>query len=186
MVSRNLERLPAFDGDALNVIVETSRGQRSKYKYDSKLDIFRFHKLLPVGQFFPFNFGFLPSTIGGDGDPLDVLLLGDEPIPMGTLVLGDVLAVLEADQTQDGKTNRNDRVIAVPLNAKSRKPVQPELRLDETLTTNIEKFFVAYNQLQGREFKSRGTHGKGQAMEIIKQAVSNAARKTKGQAPITA
>jgi inorganic pyrophosphatase len=171
MVSRNLERLPTFDGEAVNVIVETPSGERCKFKYDSKNDIFRLQKFLPFGQFFPFNFGFLPSTVGGDGDPLDVLLLCDGPIAMGTLVLGKIIAVLEAKQTQDGKTNRNDRVIAIPLEGKSRKPVQPEVHLDGKLSESIEKFFVTYNQLQGREFEPLGTHGEDRALQIIRQAM---------------
>ena len=171
MASRNLERLPTFDGDAVNVIVETPKGEHCKFKYDSKSDIFRLQKLLPPGQLFPFNFGFLPSTVGGDGDPLDVLLLCEEPVAVGTLVLGKVTAVLEAEQTQDGKTNRNDRLIAIPLEAKSRKLVRPGVHLEAKLTESIEKFFIIYNQLQGRGFKPLGTHGEERALQIIRQAM---------------
>lgn len=170
----NLQLLPTFDGDALNIVVDTAKGQHSKYKYDAKLGLFRFQKLLPLGQSFPFNFGFLPSTTGGDDDPLDVLLLGEEPIPIGTLVLGAILGVLEAEQTQEGKTNRNDRVLAAPLNASSRKLVQPEIELNDDVTQSIEKFFVTYNQMQGRTFKPLGTHGKDRALQIIRRAMKNA------------
>lgn len=63
----------------LNVIVETPKGSRTKFKYDNKSGLFLFDKALPVGQSFPFDFGFLPSTVGEDGDPLDVLILADQP-----------------------------------------------------------------------------------------------------------
>ena len=63
----------------LNVIIETPAGSRSKFKFDEELGLFRLHKLLPVGAAFPFDFGFVPGTKGDDGDPLDVLVLVDEP-----------------------------------------------------------------------------------------------------------
>ena len=67
MAPEKLESLPAFDHGAVNVIVETSKGQRSKFKYDSRQEIFRLEKRLPLGLVFPFDFGFVPSTIGEDG-----------------------------------------------------------------------------------------------------------------------
>src|SRR3981081_4677359 len=106
--------LPPFDGDAVNIVIETPKGGRAKMKYDEAADVFRFEKLLPLGQAFPFDFGFLPATEGGDGDPLDVLLIGEEPAPVGCVVLGKIVGVLEGKQTENGKGERNDRIIAVP------------------------------------------------------------------------
>jgi len=63
MAPEKLESLPAFDQGAVNVIVETSKGQRSKFMYA----FFRLEKRLPLGLVFPFDFGFVPSTIGEDG-----------------------------------------------------------------------------------------------------------------------
>ena len=97
--------------------------------------------------------------------------VGVEPAHVGCLLDVRIIGVIEAEQTQDGKTNRNDRVIAIPLEGKSRKPVQPEVHLDARLSESIEKFFVAYNQLQGREFKPLGTHGEERALQIIRQAM---------------
>ena len=70
-------KLPPFDPETgeLNVIIETPRGSHNKYAYDEQLGLIRFKKLLPAGMFFPFDFGFVPSTRSGDGDPLDVLVI---------------------------------------------------------------------------------------------------------------
>jgi Inorganic pyrophosphatase len=66
------------EGD-LNVIIETPKGNRNKLAYHPQLGAFQLKGVLPAGAVFPFDFGFLPSTKGEDGDPLDVLLLMDEP-----------------------------------------------------------------------------------------------------------
>jgi inorganic pyrophosphatase len=83
-----LTKLPAFDPETnyLNAIVETPKGSRNKYKYIEKLKVFQLHSLLPAGSVFPYDFGFIPSTRGMDGDPLDVLVLMEEPAPGGYLV----------------------------------------------------------------------------------------------------
>ena len=107
MQSRNLSRLPSFDKEsgALNIIVETPKNGRLKYKYNEKYGVFQFDKTLPYGFSFPFEFGFVPSTIGGDGDPLDVLVLSDEATFPGCLLLGQVLGVLQAEQREGKHVN---------------------------------------------------------------------------------
>ena len=67
------------DGEAIHVIVETPKGSRSKFAFDESRKVFRLKKVLPVGMAFPYDFGFVPSTKAEDGDPVDVLVLMDEP-----------------------------------------------------------------------------------------------------------
>jgi inorganic pyrophosphatase len=124
MTRYNISHLPPYDikSGHLNAIIETPKASRNKFKYHEEYGLFMFDKALPTGQSFPFDFGFLPSTIGEDGDPLDVLILTEEPTFTGCLVLARLLGVIEAEQTDKGETNRNDRFIAVPLEVKSQKP----------------------------------------------------------------
>src|SRR5437588_54678 len=83
-----LARLSPWDAKsgALNVIIETAKGSRNKLKYDSKRGLFQLGKVLPRGTIFPFDFGFIPSTRAEDGDPLDILVLMDEPTYPGCLI----------------------------------------------------------------------------------------------------
>jgi inorganic pyrophosphatase len=133
MESRNLNRLPPFDKEsgALNIVAETPKNGRLKCKYNEKNGMFQLDKTLPYGFSFPFEFGFVPSTTGGDGDPLDALLLSDEATFPGCLVLGQVLGVLQAEQREGKKVNRNDRLVAIPLSAKTQEPIIPAKTLDE-------------------------------------------------------
>src|SRR5947209_2197127 len=107
--------LDAYDPDSgeLYVVIETPKGSRNKYAFDEMKGLYKLKKVLPLGTLFPFDFGFVPSTLGDDGDPLDVLLLMDEPVFPGCLVAARLLGVIEAEQTEDGETERNDRLIAV-------------------------------------------------------------------------
>src|SRR4051794_30156861 len=91
-----LTHLPARADDSgrIHVIIDTPRGSRNKFKYDEELGVFRLGKVLPLGAYFPYDFGFIPSTRGEDGDPLDVLVLSEEPAFCGCLVSALLLGVL--------------------------------------------------------------------------------------------
>ena len=103
--------------DSVNVIIETPKGSRNKFKYDPDLRMFKLSKVLPEGMVFPYDFGFVPSTKGEDGDPVDVLVLADEPTFPGCLLECRLVGVLEAEQeekkngrrTQDLLPLRNNR-----------------------------------------------------------------------------
>ena len=166
----------------LNVIIEAPKGSRSKFKYDGKNGLFLFDKILPIGQIFPFDFGFLPSTEGGDGDPLDVLVITDEPTFVGCLVHAKLVGVIEAEQTDGDETERNDRLIAIPLEVKSGKPPAGATEhLQRDLIQTIGRFFVAYNQLQNKRFKPLRYAGPGRGMTVIRHAMSKF-KKSRGKA----
>src|SRR5437762_12387773 len=97
------------------VIIETPKGRRSKFSYDPKFNLFALGGLLPEGLAFPYDFGFIPSTLGDDGDPLDVLVLMDEPTHVGCLVEVRLIGVMEAVQAKNGKRTRNDRLIGIAI-----------------------------------------------------------------------
>src|ERR1700732_1001652 len=84
-------------------IIETPKGFRSKFDYDPESNLFKLAGLLPEGMMFPFDFGFIPSTLGADGDPLDIMVLMDAPAHVGCLIDVRIIGVIEAKQTQDGK-----------------------------------------------------------------------------------
>jgi inorganic pyrophosphatase len=167
------------ESGALNVIVDTPKDSRNKYKYDEPLGLFELRHVLPVGASFPFDFGFVPSTRGEDGDPLDVLVLMDEPAFVGCLVPARLLGVIEAEQTEEGKTMRNDRLIAVAALSQTHKEVRSLDQLSPTLLGEIEHFFVSYNAQRGRQFKPLGRHGPGRAEALIEEGMQTYRRGAK-------
>ena len=171
-----LEHLSAFDDQshALNVIIETPKGSRNKFKYDEELGLFRLSGVLPAGAVFPFDFGFVPSTIGQDGDPLDVLVLMDEPAFAGCLVASRLIGVIEAEQTEEDETSRNDRLIAVAANSHIHRDVHALHDLSDGLLTEIEHFFASYNAVRGKQFKPAGRHDADQAIKLVEEGIKQA------------
>src|SRR6195952_5261832 len=101
------------DDDLLQVIIETPKGNRNKYAFDPEQEIFLLKAALPAGMVFPYDFGFVPRTLADDGDPIDVLVLMDEPAFPGCALLTRLIGVIEGEQVVKEETNRNDRLIAV-------------------------------------------------------------------------
>src|ERR1044071_9297755 len=97
------------------VIIETPKGSRNKFRYDAKSKLFMLGGLLPEGMMFPFDFGFIPSTLGADGDPLDILVLMDAPAHVGCLIDVRIIGIINAVQSEDGKTESNDRLLGVAM-----------------------------------------------------------------------
>src|SRR4051794_25322924 len=156
--------LPPFSKNGeLHVFIDTPKGSRNKYEYDVEYHLFKLDGVLPAGAVFPFDFGYIPSTEGGDGDPLDVLVLMDEPAFVGCLVPSRLLGVIEADQTEDGKTTRNDRLIAVAANARDHGDLHSLDQLNDNLMEEIEHFFISYNMIKGKQFAPKGRFGPDRA-----------------------
>src|SRR6266700_4116654 len=100
-------------------IIETPKGCRNKFDYDPNSGLFMLGGLLPEGMMFPFDFGFIPSTLGADGDPLDIMVLLDAS---GTRRLPHRRANHRRDRShanQDGNTESNDRLLGVVVHSYS-------------------------------------------------------------------
>jgi inorganic pyrophosphatase len=176
MDSSLVSKLPAFweTTQLVNVIIDTTKAAPFKIRFDEKIQIFRIHKAMPLGFVFPFNLGFVPSTRGGDGDALDVLILTDHVLPIGCVVLGELVAVLEATQIEGPQKQRNDRLIAIPIELVSRKPMLPEVIFDKNLRAAISKFFIKYNELQGRVFRPLRYRPASHAVALVREhAIDN-------------
>src|SRR5690242_5325715 len=92
-------------------IIETPKGSRNKFNYDPESNLFLLAALLPEGMVFPFDFGFIPSTRGEDGDPLDIMVLVDAPVHVGCLMDVRIIGIIDAEQTEAGKTEKNSRIL---------------------------------------------------------------------------
>jgi len=155
----------------VNVVIETSRGSRTKLAYDPELKTFIVKKVLPQGMIFPFDFGFIPSTLSDDGDPLDVLVLMDEPVAAGTVVPSRLIGVIEAVQTEkDGTKDENPRLIAVADACELFCRVRKLTDLPETVTTQIEHFFINYNNQAGKTFQPTDRSGRKRAKKLLDDA----------------
>ena len=165
-------RLPPFDGEDLTVvIIETPKGSRNKYAFNPEERIFELKKVLPAGMAFPYDFGFVPSTKGGDGDPLDVLVLMDEPAFAGCKLSCRVVGVIEGEQQGDKqKLERNDRVVAVQHGNHSYQHVKHVDDLGKRFERELEEFFVNYHRLSGKRYRILSLKGPSAARRCIDKA----------------
>jgi inorganic pyrophosphatase len=146
---------PVENADArpVNVIIDTPKGSHNKYRYDEQKQLFRLSHVLPSGAVFPYDFGFIPRTRADDGDPLDVLVLMDEPAIVGCLIEVRLIGVIEAEQQEPGRAaERNDRLIAVAVQSHDHDDVSDLTQVRPGRLDDLEHFFVAYNQQRGKRF----------------------------------
>jgi inorganic pyrophosphatase len=158
-------------------IIETPKGNRNKFDFDPKTELFKLGGLLPVGMVFPYDFGFIPSTLGEDGDPLDVMIMMEEPGVTGCLVDIRLVGVIEAVQTEDGKTESNDRLIAVPIHSYSHEDVTSIDQLSSSVVEQIEQFFISYNKQRGKKFQVKGRKGPKRALALVEAGIKLAKQK---------
>jgi inorganic pyrophosphatase len=149
------------------VIIETPKGRRNKFDYDPEYQLFSLGGLLPEGLAFPFDFGFIPSTMGDDGDPVDVMVLMDEPAHVGCLLDVRLVGVIEAYQIEDGKKTVNNRLIGVAVHSYSQQHISSLKAINKSVLDQVEEFFASYNKSRGKQFKVEGRHGSKRAAELV-------------------
>ena len=167
------DKIPPFENDLLNIIIETPKGAQNKYTYDPVMDIFKLKKVLPMGTVFPFDFGFIPNTTGEDGDPLDVLVIMDEPAYPGCFVQCRFLGVLKVKQKEHQKPSvRNDRFIAVADCSILYNNIKKLSSLNKDMRKEIANFFIDYNKHEGKKFKPIRWDKSTEALRMIKSAIT--------------
>jgi inorganic pyrophosphatase len=169
-VSKTSRRAASSKSGTISVIIETPRGSRNKLKYEPSKRMYKLSKVMPEGMVFPYDFGFVPETKAEDGDPLDVLVLTDEPLFTGCLVDCALIGVLELEQKEDGQVNRNDRLIGVAEQSLLYSNITDLARLNPIVMKQIEAFFVNYQKVRDVKVKILGRRGPDQALETLRRA----------------
>jgi len=166
----------ATDPEVVNAVIETAQGCRNKFEYDEVTGHFKLTKVLPAGSQFPYSFGFVPKTLAEDGDPVDILVLADEPIPTGCIVPTRLIGVLEAEQSEDGKVERNDRLIGVASASHDYSDLRTFKNVSRHLLEEIEHFFVLYHKIDGKKVRILACKGPGAATKVLKAGLTRARR----------
>jgi inorganic pyrophosphatase len=168
----NLQKLPVRDtkGD-IHVVVETPRGSAAKLEFDPDLKTFTLSKALILGLTYPYDWGFIPSTKGEDGDPLDVLVMHEAATSPGLVLKCKIIGVLEVLQKESRKAGiRNDRLIAVPRHSHREKSAHDARELPKPIREEIERFFVATDELEDKELQFLGWKGPKAGKKLIDHA----------------
>jgi inorganic pyrophosphatase len=150
---------------AVHVIVETPRGSGHKYRYNEQYGVLELSRILRSGMIWPCDFGFIPQTQGGDGDPLDVALLIEEPSFPGCLMRVRLLGVIGL--VKNGE--ENDRLIgcAIAAEAPGWKDVQTLADISQRQLHELEAFLADYNTFEGNQIELTGWRPREAALEAV-------------------
>lgn len=176
----DLTRLPSRrDAKIIHAVVECPRGSNLKLKFDPALQAMRMTRPLPAGVTFPADWGFIPSTLAPDDDPLDAIVLHDADAWPGLVIPCRVIGVVLATQRAKKKNARihNDRVICVPEKAPMFERVKSVTQLTQRVRDEIGHFFEAAVALEEKELQLHGWHGPAKALQILKQCEAAGARR---------
>jgi len=170
----NFMNLPPFtEGGDVHVVVEPPRGSRAKFAYDPKLGMFILSKSLLTGLTYPHDWGFVPSTKADDGDPLDIMVIHDAATFPGIVLTCRVIGVLQIEQRSKNKIERNDRLFAVPRRSHSELGLRDVLDLSKPIRQELEKFFIATDELEAKKLEIVGWKGPKIALKAIKESAKS-------------
>lgn len=166
-------RLKPFDESKkfLRVVIETPKGSRNKFAFNAEEQIFELKKVLPAGMEFPYDFGFVPSTLAPDGDPVDVLVLMDEPAFPGCVLLGRLVGAIEGEQHAKNHKERNDRIIVVEQDAHRFASIESVDDLGKQFSQELEEFFVNYHRLSREEYRVLRMADPDRARKLVKSCI---------------
>src|ERR1700676_4327546 len=159
------------DNALIQVVIKPPKGSRNKYDFNSEEKVFRLKKVLPAGMTFPYDFGFIPRTLAEDGDPVDVLVLMDEPAFPGCLLKCRLIGIIEGEQGEKKKKERNDRVVAVEKENHSWADVKVIDDLGKEFLRELEIFFENYHELSGEQYRVIDVRGPKHARKCIDNGI---------------
>ena len=164
----NYIELPIGDRspEAVNVVIEIPFGGNNKYEYDKKLHIFRLDRNLYSPVHFPGDYGFIPSTLGDDGDPLDTLVLVDTPSFSGCVMEVRPIGMLEMTDQGVG----DEKILSVGKNNPRYKDVWNYSEIYPHMLREITHFFSIYKDLEGKRVEVKGWRDASVARAKIMEA----------------
>jgi inorganic pyrophosphatase len=151
----------------INAIVEIPSGSRNKYEYWPEYNCFRLDRVLASPMHYPTAYGFVPSTLYADGDPLDILVLLDEPTFTGCLIEVRPIGVMQ--MIDNGQLD--DKVISVPVNDRRHSHYVSIDNMRPHTKIEIEYFYSIYKDLEGKQTKVVGWQGPEYAHQIIVESI---------------
>ena len=156
--------------DSVNVIVEIPRFSQNKYEYDHENHTIKLDRHLNVAMGYPAEYGFIPDTLGGDGDPLDALVLTEFPTFPGCLIESKILGMC----IMTDENGRDEKLITVPSYDKKWKDATDITDVPQEILDRIRHFFTVYKDLdEGKWVKVENYAGRADALKVLEAARAN-------------
>lgn len=152
----------------VNALIEIPQGSRSKYEVDKATGLLRLDRVIYSSFQYPINYGFIPQTLGHDGDPLDILVLCSQSIQSLCLVEATVIGNMQMiDQGQ-----QDDKIIAVAAKDPSVNHITKMEELPHHFLLELKNFFEQYKVLENKKVEIDNFQDKATACRIIEDAIS--------------
>jgi inorganic pyrophosphatase len=167
-----LSSLSTFvDPGSIHVVVESPRGSTLKLKYDPVRGVMTLSRPLIAGLVYPYDWGFVPSTRGPDGDPLDAVILWDATSYPGVVFQCRPAGILRVEQSNSasGARERNDRVAVIPVKAPRHERVRSVFDLSERVRLELERFFVSAVAFEQKDLEILGWAGPDEALALVRE-----------------
>ncbi len=170
-----LHKLEPFDGDGhIRMVVETPRNSTVKLEYDTETAHFAVSHGLALGVCYPFDWGFVPGTVGGDDDPIDALALHENTTFPGVIVACTAVGVVDLEQKSKKGRIANPRLILRPTWYQRMDAVEDAKELPKKLKEQLEQFFVSADFFTGKDPKIVGWRGPMVAKALIRNSAKKA------------
>jgi inorganic pyrophosphatase len=160
--------LPDDVEDYVPVIIEIPQGSKCKYELDKETGLLALDRVLYSAVHYPANYGFIPRSHAGDGDPLDVLVLMQEPVVPLTIVRARVVGGLAM---RDDK-GEDDKIIAVCADDPAYQHYTSIEQLPPHVMVELERFFQDYKVLEGKKTEVDQPIGRARALEVVRAAIA--------------
>jgi len=149
-----------------SAVIEIPKGSKMKYELDKDTGLLRVDRILHSAVHYPANYGFLPRTYCEDGDPLDVLVLGQEPVVPLCVMRARAIGVL----AMSDEKGRDDKVIAVHVDDPEYEPYRDIAELPRHRLKELKRFFLDYKALENKVVNVEDLKGRARAEDIVREA----------------
>src|SRR5215813_7969130 len=153
-------------GEHFRCVIEIPKGSKVKYELDKKTGLLWLDRVLHSAVHYPANYGFLPQTYCGDGDPLDVLVLGQEPVVPLCVLRARAIGVLAMSDDKGA----DDKIIAVHVDDPEYEPYRDIAELPRHRLKELERFFLDYKVLEHKGVNVEDLKGRARAEDIVREA----------------
>jgi inorganic pyrophosphatase len=164
----DLSRIPAQPKPGLiNVLIEIPAGSKNKYEFDKDLQAFALDRVLYSSVQYPYDYGFVPNTLADDGDPLDGMVLMDQPTFPGCVIAARPIGMLEMIDGGD----RDEKILCVPDKDPRYAQVKSLEDIAEHRLAEISEFFKTYKNLEKKVTEILGWKNVDQVMPLVEQCI---------------
>jgi inorganic pyrophosphatase len=167
----------ALIATAFPVVIEIPKGSKNKYELDKETGLLRLDRVLYSAVYYPADYGFIPRTFCDDGDPLDAMVLGQEPVYPLTIVEARAIGVM---RMRDEK-GVDDKIVAVSVHDPAFAEYTDQSQLPGHVLREVRRFFEDYKTLENKQVVVEDLQGPAEAIGIIRDALELYRRLRRGQ-----